>query len=741
MKVDFSKPYDPNKVEKNIYKKWEKSGYFNPDKLPGKRPKSFTVMMAPPNITGHIHVGHALENILSDIVIRKRRMQGYKALFLPGKDHAGIAAQYVVERELRKENKTRFDLGKEKFLEKMWQWMKENGDAIDQELKLLGLSCDWTRGRFTMDDEYQEAVKAAFEHYYKKGWIYQGKRIINWCSRCQTSISDLEVEHVEEKGSLWFIKYPLEAGGFITVATTRPETMLGDAAVAVHPSDPRYKNLVGEKARLPIKDRTIPIIADKEIDQKFGTGAVKITPLHDPLDFEIALRHKLLSYEVINQQGRMTKEAGSICMGLKTLECRKKVVEALREAGLLEKEEEYIHRIGRCERCQTIIEPLVSLQWFLSMRELAKKTRQVVRGEKITFIPPQRKKIFLEWLRQVKDWNISRQLWWGHRLPVWKHDPVCIPKRGREKDIEKCIDMVVSKTEPACKHCDARYKQIPDVLDTWFSSALWPFATLEWPQKTKDLKTFYPTDMISSAREIFFLWIVRMVFSGLEFTKKSPFKTSYTHATVLDQKGRKMSKSLGNVVDPIVMIEKYGTDALRFGLTWQTMGTQDIHWSEEALVAGKKFLNKMWNAARFVLERNESPPEALLALRSLGEAGARGDYFKKPHPKTKEDRKILESLKKTKKEVTRHIDHYQFGHALHKLYDFFWHDFCDQYLESSKKQLGDPALKTRTQEILVLVLTDCLRLLHPFLPHITENIWEAVRASSKDLLMVESWPK
>lgn len=679
--------YNPKDVEDKIYRKWEKSGFFNPDKLPGNRKKSFTIVMAPPNITGHIHIGHALENTLSDVLIRKRRMEGYKTLFMPGKDHAGIAAQYVVERELRKENKTRFDLGKEGFLERMRQWMKENGDAIDQELKSLGLSCDWSRKRFTMDKHYQQAVRVAFEHYYKKGWIYRGKRIVNWCSRCQTAISDLEMEYTTVKGKLWYIRYPIKnRPDYIVVATTRPETMLGDAAVAVKKTDPRYRNLVDESVILPIQEREIPIIADSLVDHNFGTGALKVTPAHDAIDFNIAEHHKLPAYIVINEQGRMTEEAGPICVGLKTTECREKVVLKLKELGLLEREEEYEHNIGRCERCQTIIEPLLSEQWFLSMKELAQKAIKVIEKDVIKFYPSQRKRIFVDWLNQVYDWNISRQLWWGHKIPL----------EGEN-----------------------------DVLDTWFSSALWPFATLGWPEKTKDFRTFYPTDTISSAREIFFLWIVRMTFSGIEFTKKIPFRDIYTHATVLDSKGRKMSKSIGNTVDPLSMIKKYGTDALRFGLVWQITGTQDIHWNEGALVAGKKFANKIWNASRFVLAQ-------------LPASGFR--LPTKLKPKSSEDKKILAALEKIKKEVNNSLDHYEFGKALHKLYDFFWHTFCDKYLEKSKMQLKEGKSRESTTEILLYTLADSLKLLHPFMPFIAEEIWSKLPLKDKTILLVEKWP-
>ena len=688
----FDQPYNPKETEDKIYQFWEKSGYFNPDKLPKRHKKPFCVMMAPPNITGHIHVGHAMENALNDLITRRKRMQGYKALFLPGKDHAGIAGQYVVDRELRKQGASRFELGREKFLEKMWQWMKEYGDSIDNELKKIGISCDWSRKRFTMDEDYQEAVRAAFNHYQKKGWIYKGKRMINWCSSCQTSISDLEVEYLEEKGKLWFIKYPLSnSPEFITVATTRPETMLGDAAVAVNPKDERYKNLIGKKAILPIQNREIPIVADDLVDKEFGTGAVKVTPAHDAVDFEIGQKHNLPSYEIIDKRGKMTRES-KVCEGLTVKECREKVVSALREQNFLLKEEDYAHNVGVCERSKTVIEPMVSDQWFLSMKDLAAQAIRAARKNQIKFIPASRKQIFINWFKQVKDWNISRQLWWGHKVPV----------EGEG-----------------------------EVLDTWFSSALWPLATLGWPKKTRDLTTFFPTDIILSAREIFFLWIGRMVFSAMELTGKVPFKVIYTHATVLDSKGRKMSKSLGNTVDPLTLIDKYGADAVRFGLVWQVTGHQDVHWSEDPLIAGKKFCNKLWNASRFVLQQIGIPNSQFSISNKISN-------FKKL---TKADKIILRELRKTIKEVDKNIEKFQFGQALQALYDFFWHEFCDVYLEASKAQLTDPKRKEQTRRILLHVLANSLKLLHPFTPFITEEIYSHLPIKDKTMLIVENWPK
>ncbi len=733
--ADFSKPYDPKGTEDKIYKRWETSGYFNPDKLPfakGKaRPKQkgvFSISMAPPNITGSLHMGHALEYTMSDILVRFKRMSGYKTLWLPGMDHAGIATQNAVEKDLKKQGLNRHQLGKEKFLEKIRQWKEKYGGIIVNQLKNLGISADWSRLRFTMDQEYQAAVAEAFILYFKKGWIYRGKRVINWCPRCQTGLSDLELEYEEEKSSLWFIKYPLKNGGYVTVATTRPETMLGDSAVAVNPKDARYKNIIGQNAILPIQNREIPIISDRRVEIEFGTGAVKITPAHDFLDAEIGQDHGLPIHKVMGESGKMTPEAGKICEGLNPGECRKKIVEELEREGLIEKIEELAHNVARCYRCERVIEPIPSLQWFLKMGGLAKLARLAVKSGQVKFYPKRFEKTYFDWLGSVKDWNISRQIWWGHQLPVWEHDKMCVPKPGREKDIEKCVEFVVAKKEPKCKYCNAGYKQVADVLDTWFSSALWPFATLGWPKETDDLKTFYPTAVLTNDRGIINLWDSRMIFSGLEFMKKAPFRDLVIHATVLTREGKRMSKSLGTGIDPLNLIEQYGADAVRFALIWQSMGGQDIHWSEETLVTGKKFLNKIWNATRFVLERSGSPG------RMTGQTS-------RIKPKTQNDKKILASLAKIKKDISRKIDKYEFGQGLHALYDFFWREFCDVYLEASKKQTESPEQKENTARILNHVLETSLKLLHPFLPHITEEIWSALPSGKKELLIIAPWPK
>lgn len=681
MPKELPPQYNPKEVEDKIYQLWEKSGFFNPDKLPKKsRQKPYSIVIPPPNITGSLHMGHALNATIQDILIRKKRMEGYKTLWLPGTDHAGIATQNVVEKELKKEGVTRYDLGREKFLERVWEWKEKYGHIILDQLKKLGISMDWSRTRFTLDLDYQEAVKQAFLHYHKKGWIYQAERVINWCPRCATSLSDLELEYKEVTGTLYYINYPLADGsGVIMIATTRPETMLGDTAVAVNPGDARYKKLVGKEVVLPLKSRRIPIVADRAVDPEFGTGAVKVTPAHDLLDAEIAERHKLPAMKVIGINGRMTKEAEPVCIGLTAGECRKKVVEELRANNFLQKEERYIHNVSTCYRCASQIEPLPSLQWFLKMRELTPAAIRAVKSGKVKFHPKRWEKVYFEWLKNVHDWTISRQIWWGHKIPIEGAD---------------------------------------DVLDTWFSSALWPFATLGWPKNTADLKTFYPTQTLSTARDIINLWVGRMIFSGLEFMSKAPFTDVLVHATILTKEGKRMSKSLGTGVDPMELIEKYGADATRFGLIWQAQGGQDIHWSEEHVIAGKKFANKIWNAARFIT--------AQLTTNDL-------QLTTKPRPKTVADKKILVALEKTNKEVGRRIEKYEFGQALHTLYEFFWHEFCDRYIETSKSQKN-------AQEILLCVLVGSLKLLHPFMPFITEEIWGRLPIKNKKLLMVEQWP-
>lgn len=691
--MELNSAYEPKKVEDRTYQLWLRTGFFNPDNLPGKRTKPYTICIPPPNVTGELHMGHALNAVIQDILIRQKRMQGFKTLWLPGTDHAGIATQNVVEKKLRKEGKTRFDLGKEKFIEEIWQWKEKYGNAILSQLKRMGASCDWSRTRFTMDKDYAKAVEAAFLNYQKKGWIYKGKRVVNWCSRCQTSLSDLEVEHKEEKSFLWHIKYPLKDNGCIIVATTRPETMLGDTAVAVNPNDKRYKALIGKKVILPLTNREVPIVSDRLIDPKFGTGAVKVTPAHDSADYEIGLRHKLPMIQAIDELGRITKEAPLPYQGMKVLEAREKVVEDLKNLNLLEKTEDYIHQIPKCYRCASVIEPILSDQWFLKMNELAKIAIKAIKTGKVKFKPKRWEKIYLDWLKDVRDWCISRQLWWGHKIPI---------------------------------------KGVEDVLDTWFSSALWPFATLGWPASAKatagktgktDLETFYPTSVLSTDRGIINLWVTRMVFSGLEFMKKEPFSTVLIHATVLTKEGQRMSKSLGTGINPIDLIERYGADATRFGIAFQIMGGQDIKFVEDNIVMGKKFCNKIWNASRFVQGRISESSVAL----------AKED---RSNPKTLADKKILKALDKTIKSINKDLANYEFGKAAHILYDFFWHDFCDQYIEAAKKQSDE-----KTKKILLNTLLASLKLLHPFIPFITEEIYQTLPIKDKkQSLMIENWP-
>ena len=705
----FDKPYNPKEVEDKIYRLWEKSEFFNPDKLPeskvkGQRSKAFTIVLPPPNVTGSLHLGHALNVVIQDILIRKKRMEGYKTLWIPGTDHAGIATQNVVEKQLKKEGLSRHDLGREKFLEKVWEWKEKYGNIILDQLKKIGASCDWSRTAFTMDENYSQAVQEAFKRYYDKGWIYQGEKIVNWCPRCGTSLSDLELEYEEEKGKLWYIRYLLtetqnskpKTQNYIMVVTTRPETMLGDSAIAVNPKDERYKDFVGKTVILPIQSREIPIISDVAVDKDFGTGAVKVTPAHDFTDAEIGERHKLPIHKVIDERGKMTKEAGEICEGLKVSECRKKVVEKLKELDLLEKEEDYVHSVAKCYRCGGTVEPLPSFQWFLKMGELAKLAIKAVESGEVKFHPERWQKVYLDWLKNVKDWCISRQIWWGHKIPL---------------------------------------EGVDDVLDTWFSSALWPFATLKWPDKnSKDLKEFYPTQVLSTARDIINLWVARMVFSGMEFIGEVPFSDVIIHATILTKEGKRMSKSLGTGVDPMSLIEKYGADATRFGLIWQSMGGQDIHWAEEHVMAGKKFANKLWNIARYVLTKT-------------------GDNFSTEIDKEllkKDDKRIealLTRLEGVKKQIEEDIEKYEFGQALHEIYGFVWHDFADTWIEYSKKDESE-----NWGKVLSYTLLEILKLLHPFMPFITEEIYQNLpikprrkvgaptRASEdKKLLLIEQW--
>ena len=688
MKSEIPKTYNPKEVENNIYGLWLKSDFFNPDNLPGERKQPYTIMIPPPNVTGRLHMGHALNATVNDALIRWKRLKGYRTLWLPGTDHAGIATQVKVEKKLQKEGKTRFDLGREVFIKKVWEWKEEYGNIILEQLKKLGASLDWSRTRFTMDEGYSEAVKKVFLNYHEKGWIYKKERPINWCSQCKTSLSDLELEYIEEQGKLWYIKYPLaDSSGFIIVATTRPETMLGDTAVAVNPKDERYRGLIGKNIVLPLVDKEIPIISDEMVDREFGTGAVKITPGHDMNDYRVGLANKLEMVKVIDEEGKMTDKAPVLYRGLSVKEARNMVVKNLEKINLIDKIEDLSHQVPVCYRCSKKIETLPSEQWFVKMGELAKMAKEEVKSGRIKFHPKRFEKTYFDWLDNIRDWCISRQLWWGHQIPVENSE---------------------------------------DVLDTWFSSALWPFATLGWPEKTKDLEVFYPTDVLSTGRDIINLWVARMVFSGMEFMKEKPFSDVYIHPTVLTKDGRRMSKSLGTGIDPIDLIGKYGADATRFGLAWQLTGGQDIKFNEDTIMMGKKFCNKIWNAVRFVMLQNPDSDFKISKELQVSEADL-----------TENDKKVLKALNETIKSVDSDLDNFLFGKATQSLYEFFWHDFCDKYIEQAKSQEN----KKNTRKVLSHVILISLKLLHPFIPFITEEIYQYLPIEDKkECLMVEEWP-
>ncbi len=689
MSIEIGKSYQPEKNEKKIYQLWEKSGFFNPDKLPVKKTaKKYAITIPPPNITGRLHMGHALNAFIQDILIRWKRMQGYHVLWVPGTDHAGIATQNIVEKELKKEGLTRYDLGREQFIKRVWQWKKEYGYFILDQLKQLGCSCDWSRAAFTMDPSYQKAVEETFLYYHKKGWIYQGERVINWCPRCQTSLSDLELEYKEKKGFLWHIKYPIKnSRKYLVVATTRPETMLGDTAVAVNPKDKRYRSFVGKKIILPLAEREIPIVADQAVEINFGSGAVKVTPAHSMVDAEIAQRHNLPFIQVISDKASMTKQAGRFA-SLNIKEAREKIIEELKKENLLEKTEPYNYPVPYCDRCDNLIEHLLSKQWFLKMDQLAQKAIKAVKSGRVKFHPKRWEKVYLDWLENIKDWCISRQIWWGHKIPI----------EGEE-----------------------------DVLDTWFSSALWPFATLGWPEKSKDFEKFYPTDVLSTARDIINLWVARMVFSGLELTEKPPFKDVIIHATILTKDGKRMSKSLGTGIDPLELIDRYGSDAVRFGMIYQALSNQDIHFVEDHIQMGKKFANKVWNASRFALQKIDKKTD-LPSLRQVQEA----TFSRKI---TAADKKIIKQLSAAIKKVDQDLSRYRFGQAAHTAHNFFWRHFCDQYIEASKKQEGE-----ESKQVLACVLTNSLKMLHPFMPFVTEAIYQKLPFKKEMFLMVEKWP-
>ena len=709
--MELPKAYEPKGVEEKWYKFWLERGFFRANPSSGKRP--FCIVIPPPNVTGSLHMGHALNNTLQDILIRWKRMQGYEVLWVPGTDHAGIATQHMVEKELAKENLTREQIGREEFLKRVWQWKEKYGRVIIEQLKRLGASCDWDRERFTMDEGLKEAVKEVFVRLYEEGLIYRGNYIINWCPRCKTALSDLEVERKEEEGRLYYLRYPLEGGGEIVVATTRPETMLGDTAVAVNPEDERYKDLIGRWVILPVLGRRIPVIADSYVDPQFGTGALKITPAHDVNDFEIAKRHGLPFVKVMDERGIMTEEAGPY-QGLDRFECRRKILEDFKKDGTLIKEEPYTIILGRCYRCQTVVEPFLSLQWFVKTKPLAEPAILAVKEKRTRIIPEQWEKVYFEWMESIRDWCISRQIWWGHRIPAWH--------------CENCGGITVDREVPRrCKSCGStNLKQDPDVLDTWFSSALWPFATLGWPQKTKELEVFYPTSVLVTGFDILFFWVARMMMMGLHFMGDVPFRDVYVHALVRDLEGQKMSKTRGNVIDPLEMIEKYGADSLRFALAILAAQGRDIKLSEERIESARTFCNKLWNAARF-------------CLLNLDE-GVKGEI---PERLTLPDKWILLKLNETIKEVTQALEEYRFNDAALAIYHFTWHNFCDWYIELSKVQLSqkdDLQLRESTQKVLLFVLERILKLLHPFMPFITEEIWQKIPHEGESI-MVSAWPE
>ena len=707
---ELPKVYDPGTVEKRIYEMWQSHGCFKGVIDPDKKP--FSIVMPPPNVTGQLHMGHALDSTLQDILTRYKRMQGYAALWLPGTDHAGIATQIKVEEELRvKEGLTRYDLGREKFLDRVWEWKNKYGNRIVEQQKVLGASCDWDRSAFTMDETRAKSVRETFCELYEKGLIYKGSRIINWCPKCRTALSDAEVEYKDMPGSFWHIRYPIEDSDeeFI-IATTRPETMLGDSGVAVHPDDERYKHLVGKTAILPLVGRKLPIVADEYVELGFGTGAVKMTPCHDPNDYEVGLRHDLEQILCIDEDAKIIN--GGKYNGMDRYEARKAIVADLEEQGYLVKVEPYNHNVGTCYRCGTVVEPLTSPQWFVKMKPLAEAAIEVVKDGRIKFVPERFTKTYMNWMENVHDWCISRQLWWGHRIPAWYCDD--------------CGKITVSRTDPCeCEHCHSKnIHQEEDVLDTWFSSALWPFSTMGWPDKTPELDYWYPTSVMVTGYDIIFFWVARMIFSGMEQMKKEPFHTVFIHGLVRDSQGRKMSKSLGNGIDPLEMAEKYGADALRFNLITGNSPGNDMRFYVEKCEAMRNFCNKIWNASRFVMMNltveDNHLPEALET----------------------EDKWILSKLNRVVKEVCDNMDSFELGVAAGKIYDFIWDDYCDWYIELTKPRLNgdDEAAKESAQRVLLYVLVEILKLLHPFMPFITEEIWQALPHEG-DALMMQSYPE
>lgn len=712
MQKQLEKKYDPKAVEDRLYAFWSENGFFAPaDKNKGK--ESYTIVIPPPNITGQLHMGHALDNTLQDILIRYKRMCGYDTLWLPGTDHASIATEAKIVEAMRKEGITKDDIGRDGFLERAWAWNDKYGNRIIEQLKKLGSSCDWSRKRFTMDEGCSRAVKEVFLHLYEKGLIYRGKRIINWCPHCLTSISDAEVEYEEQAGHFWHLRYPFKDGsGYLQLATTRPETMLGDTAVAVNPNDERYKAFVGKTLILPLVGREIPVVADEYVEPEFGTGVVKITPAHDPNDFEVGKRHSLEIINVMTDDAKITDDYPAYA-GMDRFEARKAIVKDLEAGGYLVKVEEHAHNVGTCYRCGTTIEPRASLQWFVRMEELAKPAIAAVRNGDIKFVPERFDKLYYNWMENIRDWCISRQLWWGHRIPAFYCDD--------------CGEIVVTKEDSAvCPKCGKPMRQDPDTLDTWFSSALWPFSTLGWPDETEDLKRFYPTNTLVTGYDIITFWVSRMIFSGLEYTGKAPFNTVLIHGLVRDELGRKMSKSLGNGIDPLEIIDKYGADSLRFTLATGNAPGNDMRFSEKKVEASRNFGNKLWNAARFVLMNltDEVDPDSIDS-ESLAT----------------EDKWIISKYNTVVKDVRENLDRFELGVAVAKLYDFAWDYFCDWYIELVKPRLNDKGSDTcrAAQHTLVYVLSGIMKLLHPFMPFITEEIWQTLPHNGESI-MVSDFP-
>ncbi len=710
MAKQLEKTYDPKQFEDRIYRFWNDSGYFKADPDPQKKP--YTIVIPPPNITGQLHIGHALDETLQDILIRFKRMQGFSALWVPGTDHASIATEAKIVAAMKEEGLTKEDIGRDGFLERAWAWKEKYGGRIVEQLKKLGSSCDWSRERFTLDEGCSRAVNEVFVNLYEKGLIYRGERIINWCPNCQTSISDAEVEYEEKAGHFWHLRYPFKDGsGYLELATTRPETMMGDTAVAVNPADERYRHLVGKTLILPLMEREIPVVADEYVDMEFGTGVVKITPAHDPNDFEVGLRHDLPIINVMTDDGHINENGGKYC-GMDLMTARKAVVADLEQGGFLVKTEDHSHNVGTCYRCSTTVEPRVSKQWFVKMEPLAKPAIEAVKRGDTKFVPERFDKIYFHWMENIKDWCISRQLWWGHRIPAY----YC----------QDCGEMVVSKTAvDTCPKCGSHHmKQDEDTLDTWFSSALWPFSTLGWPEKTEDLAYFYPTSTLVTGYDIIFFWVARMIFSAVEHTGKAPFDTVLIHGLVRDAQGRKMSKSLGNGVDPMEVIEEFGADALRLTLITGNSPGNDLRYSAEKITASRNFANKLWNAARFVLmnlsdelDKVELPKELLV-----------------------EDKWVLSRYNTLVREVTQNLEKYELGIAVQKLYDFIWDILCDWYIELTKVRLNaGGGTSLNAQRVLVYVMSNTLKLLHPFMPFITEEIWQALPHEGASI-MIASFP-